>query len=150
MLGFEIWKNGKKLAVAGLQESGAVSFMLTWVGRGAGASARAVEGVEIDGLDLRVGGIDSPLTPPATRASSGSRIRRCALATTSRFAWSQRRGPYLSDSPNRPNRSWPAKPGTASRPVQSVAACVCTIRAAFPPISEKPRPGLDRPGAKAS
>ena len=59
MLAFEIWKNGKKLAVAGLQHSGAVSFMLTWVGKGADASARAVEGAEIDGLDLRVGGIDS-------------------------------------------------------------------------------------------
>ncbi len=59
MLGFEIWKNGKKLAVAGLQDSGAVSFMLTWVGKGAGASARALQGAEIDGLDLRVGGIDT-------------------------------------------------------------------------------------------
>ncbi len=59
MLGFEIWKNGKKLAVAGLQDSGAVSFMLTWVGKGSGASARALEGAEIDGLDLRVGGIDT-------------------------------------------------------------------------------------------
>jgi hypothetical protein len=33
--------------------------MLTWVGKGAGASSRAIEGAEIDGLDLRVGGIDS-------------------------------------------------------------------------------------------
>jgi hypothetical protein len=59
LLGFEIWKNGKKLAVAGLTDGGAVSLMLTWVGKGAGASARAASGVEIDGLDLRVGGIDS-------------------------------------------------------------------------------------------
>ena len=59
MLAFEIWKNGKKIAVAGLQNSGAVSFMLTWVGRGAEASTNAIEGIEIDGLDLRVGGIDS-------------------------------------------------------------------------------------------
>jgi 3,4-dihydroxy-2-butanone 4-phosphate synthase len=59
VLAFEIWKNGKKLAVAGLEHSGAVSFMLTWVGKGAGASSRAIEGAEIDGLDLRVGGIDS-------------------------------------------------------------------------------------------
>lgn len=59
MLGFEIWKNGRKVAVAGLQESGAVSLMLTWVGKGAGASTRAAEGSEIEGLDLRVGGIDS-------------------------------------------------------------------------------------------
>ncbi len=59
MLAFEIWKNGKKLAVAGLQQSGAVSFMLTWVGKGADASDRAVEGAEIDGHDLRVGGLDS-------------------------------------------------------------------------------------------
>lgn len=59
MLGFEIWKNGKKVAVAGLQDSGAVSLMLTWVGKGPGASARATAGTEIDGLDLRVGGIDA-------------------------------------------------------------------------------------------
>lgn len=59
MLGFEIWKNGKKLAVAGLTDRGAMSFMLTWVGKDAGASSRATGGVEIDGLDLRVGGIDS-------------------------------------------------------------------------------------------
>lgn len=59
MLGFEIWKNGKKLAVAGLTDGGAMSLMLTWVGKGAGASSRVAEGVEIDGLDLRVGGIDA-------------------------------------------------------------------------------------------
>ena len=59
MLGFEIWKNGKKLAIAGLTDGGAISLMLTWVGKGRGASARATEGAEIDGLDLRVGGIDS-------------------------------------------------------------------------------------------
>jgi hypothetical protein len=59
VLGFEIWKNGEKIAVAGLKDSGAVSFMLTWVGKGAGASERALAGAEIAGLDLRVGGIDS-------------------------------------------------------------------------------------------
>lgn len=59
LLGFEVWKNGRKLAVAGLADSGAISLMLTWVGKGRGASARAAEGAEIDGLDLRVGGIDS-------------------------------------------------------------------------------------------
>ncbi|QGM45548.1 hypothetical protein [Methylocystis heyeri] len=59
MLGFEIWKNGRKVAVAGLEDSGAVSLMLTWVGKGALASSRAVEGSGIDGLDLRVGGIDT-------------------------------------------------------------------------------------------
>lgn len=59
LLGFEVWKNGKKLAVAGLTDSGAISLMLTWVGKGRGASDRAAEGAEIDGLDLRVGGIDS-------------------------------------------------------------------------------------------
>jgi hypothetical protein len=59
VLAFEIWKNGKKVAVAGLRRSGAVSFMLTWVGKGEDASDKAVEGSEIDGLDLRVGGIDT-------------------------------------------------------------------------------------------
>jgi hypothetical protein len=59
LLGFEIWKNGKKLATAGLTEGGALSLMLTWVGKGAGASSRIADGVEIEGLDLHVGGIDA-------------------------------------------------------------------------------------------
>lgn len=59
MLGFEVWKNGKKLTVAGLSDGGAISLMLTWVGKGSGASSRVAQGEEIDGLDLRVGGIDS-------------------------------------------------------------------------------------------
>lgn len=67
MLGFEIWKNGKKVAVAGLTEGGAMSLMLTWVGKGAGASSRVSDGVAIDGLDLRVGGIDS--ADPASEQS---------------------------------------------------------------------------------
>ncbi|PPD45484.1 MAG: hypothetical protein CTY15_03585 [Methylocystis sp.] len=67
MLAFEIWKNGKKLAVTGLTEGGAMSLMLTWVGKGAGASSRIADGVEIEGLDLRVGGIDS--ADPASEQS---------------------------------------------------------------------------------
>lgn len=59
VLGFEIWKNGKKVAMAGLSDAGAMSLMLTWVGKGAGASSRVAEDGEIEGLDLRVGGIDS-------------------------------------------------------------------------------------------
>ena len=59
MVGFEIWKNGRKLAVAGLNESGAVSLMLTWVGKDAAAVCGAAPLGEIDGLDLRVGGIDT-------------------------------------------------------------------------------------------
>lgn len=58
MLGFEIWKNGEKLAVAGLTNGGAMSLMLTWIGKDRKA-AQLSEGVAIDGLDLRVGGIDS-------------------------------------------------------------------------------------------
>ncbi|QGM98338.1 hypothetical protein [Methylocystis parvus] len=67
MLGFEIWKNGKKLSTAGLTEGGAISLMLTWVGKGAGASSRIADGVAIDGLDLRVGGIDA--SDPASEQS---------------------------------------------------------------------------------
>jgi hypothetical protein len=60
MLCFEVWKNDEKLTVAGLRESGVVSFELTWVGKGPGASAlaAAADG-DISGLDWRVGGIDS-------------------------------------------------------------------------------------------
>jgi hypothetical protein len=59
VLGFEIWKNGKKVATAGLTGSGAMSLMLTWVGKEADAAAQLVAGVEIEGLDLRVGGLDA-------------------------------------------------------------------------------------------
>jgi hypothetical protein len=60
VLGFEIWKNGEKVAVAGLADKGSVSLMLTWIGKQAGAAARAGASTgEIDGLDLRVGGIDA-------------------------------------------------------------------------------------------
>ncbi len=60
MLCFEIWKNGKKLTVAGVRESGVVSFVLSWVGKGAGASARAAAAEDaVPGLHFHVGGIDS-------------------------------------------------------------------------------------------
>jgi hypothetical protein len=59
MLCFEVSKNGEKLAVAGVRESGVVSFMLSWVGKGVGASgqAAAAKGA-IPGLNCHVGGID--------------------------------------------------------------------------------------------
>ncbi|WP_330082854.1 hypothetical protein [Methylocystis iwaonis] len=59
MLGFEIWKNGEKLATAGVNENGVISLMLTWVGKGAGTPSLLAGGPAIEGLDLRVGGIDS-------------------------------------------------------------------------------------------
>ncbi len=59
MLAFEIYKNGRKMALAGLEDSGAVSLMLTWIGKGPGASRKAAQGFAIEGLDLRVGGIDT-------------------------------------------------------------------------------------------
>jgi hypothetical protein len=60
MLCFEVSKNGKKLALSGLRESGVLSLMLTWVGKEPGASAAAASAVgPIAGLDFRVGGSDS-------------------------------------------------------------------------------------------
>jgi hypothetical protein len=60
MLCFEVSKNGKRLALSGLRESGVLSLMLTWVGREPGASAAAAGAAgPIAGLDFRVGGIDS-------------------------------------------------------------------------------------------
>ncbi len=60
MLCFEVSKNGKKLALSGLRESGVLSLMLSWVGREQGASAAAASTAgPIAGLDFRVGGIDS-------------------------------------------------------------------------------------------
>jgi hypothetical protein len=60
MLCFEVSKNGKKLALSGLRESGVLSLVLTWIGREPGASAAAASAAgPIAGLDFRVGGIDS-------------------------------------------------------------------------------------------
>lgn len=60
MLCFEVWRNDEKLTVAGVREGGVVSFLLSWVGKGPGASAlaAATDGA-ISGLDWRVGGINS-------------------------------------------------------------------------------------------
>jgi hypothetical protein len=60
MLCFEVWKNGKKLAVAGVRESGVVSLILSWVGKGPGASAAAssAQGA-IPDLHCSVGGVDT-------------------------------------------------------------------------------------------
>jgi hypothetical protein len=60
MLCFEVSKNGKKLALSGLGESGVLSLMLTWVGKEPGASAAAASAVgPIAGLNFTVGGLDS-------------------------------------------------------------------------------------------
>jgi hypothetical protein len=60
LLCFDIEKNGRKLALAGVRESGVVTVILTWVGKGRDASARAAEAEEeVPGLTLHIGGIDS-------------------------------------------------------------------------------------------
>src|SRR5229473_3806847 len=67
VLCFEVLRNGKKLSLAGLRESGMLSIMLTWVGRSSGASARAAESKgPIEELELQVGGIDSSGPDPDT------------------------------------------------------------------------------------
>jgi hypothetical protein len=60
MLGFEVSTKGRKLALAGLRDAGVLTVILTWVGRGTGASssAAAAKG-PVPGLDLHVGGLDS-------------------------------------------------------------------------------------------
>ena len=112
MLAFEIWKNGKKVAVAGLRRSGAVSFMLTWVGKGEDASAKAVEGSEIDGLALRVGGID-------TSDPSGDQSIEWIEDTALRL------GADIQI------RCWRGKRAIVSRLARSAAACACTSLARF-------------------
>jgi hypothetical protein len=60
MLCFEVWKNDKRLAVAGVRETGVVSLVLSWVGKEPGASAAAATAHgAIPGLHWNVGGIDS-------------------------------------------------------------------------------------------
>jgi hypothetical protein len=56
----EVWKNDKRLAVAGVRETGVVSLILSWVGKQPGASAAAATAHgAIRGLHWSVGGIDS-------------------------------------------------------------------------------------------
>src|SRR5919109_1102098 len=60
MLGFEVYRNGEKLALAGVQESGVMSVILSWVGKGKGASVRAAAGEgPIPDLHLHVAGMDT-------------------------------------------------------------------------------------------
>jgi len=60
MLCFDVSRNGKKLAVAGLRQSGALSLILSWFGRGRDASTLAAETEgPIRDLHFSVSGIDS-------------------------------------------------------------------------------------------
>lgn len=60
VLCFEVWKNDKKVALAGLRGTGVVSFTLTWVSRSPDTPGLAITA---DGLlqdvGLNVGGLDS-------------------------------------------------------------------------------------------
>src|ERR1700682_6532603 len=69
MFCFEVWKNDERVAVAGVRESGVVSFILSWGGREPGASAVAgtAQGA-IPDLHCSGGGIDT--SDPA----SGKRV----------------------------------------------------------------------------
>src|SRR5258708_3548202 len=60
MFCFEVWKNEERLAVAGVRESGVVSFILSWVGKEPDASsvASTAQGA-IPDLHCSVGGIDT-------------------------------------------------------------------------------------------
>ena len=59
VLCFEVWKNGKKVALAGLPDRGVLSFILTWVGRVPNASAVcAASSAPIPELSVRMGGLD--------------------------------------------------------------------------------------------
>jgi hypothetical protein len=83
MLCFEVWKNDEKLTVAGVRESGVISFLLNWVGKGPGASALAAAA---DGLFPGwIGGSAESIHPiqPETRMSNGLRAPTCGLAMRS-------------------------------------------------------------------
>jgi hypothetical protein len=64
-------KSVLKLPAAGVRESGVVAFTLSWVGKGAGASAAAAVAADgaIPGLHWSVGGIDEP----------GGRVTQCSF-----------------------------------------------------------------------
>jgi hypothetical protein len=58
MLCFEVWRNDEKLITAGLQETGVLSFILSWVGNEPNASAIAASSPgAIPDLRCRVGGL---------------------------------------------------------------------------------------------
>jgi bifunctional ADP-heptose synthase (sugar kinase/adenylyltransferase) len=54
MLAFEIHINGKRRCLAGIANDGAMSAVLSWVGRG-----RAERGLPKEDVSLQVGGLDS-------------------------------------------------------------------------------------------
>ena len=132
MLGFEIWKNGKKLATAGLTGNGAMSLMLTWVGKDA-AAARLAEGTEIEGLDLRVGGLDA--SDP-----SGEMSVEWIEDTALKLDDDLRIRIVSTDAPDAPGRREPTRgvPGVMSglRFVTCGACGAPKLEAANPPITE--------------
>jgi hypothetical protein len=59
MLCFEVWRNGEKVATAGVSDTGCLSFTLTWVGNEPNASSIAASSAGVvPGMHCDVGGID--------------------------------------------------------------------------------------------
>lgn len=59
MLCFEVWRNGEKLATAGVAETGVLSFILSWVGKEPNASSIAASSTEaIPGIHCALAGIE--------------------------------------------------------------------------------------------
>jgi hypothetical protein len=59
MLCFEVWKNGEKLTTAGVNDTGVLSFILSWVGKENNASSNAGSSAgNIPGMACSVTGME--------------------------------------------------------------------------------------------
>lgn len=111
VLCFDVWKNKKKIARAGLRESGVVSVILSWVGHGAGAAgiAGAAKG-RIPGLGLHVGGLDTS-APDGDEHVSWLEEEKLTL----RLGDEIRIGVVASETPDVPLRRNPSKIGKSRK-----------------------------------
>jgi hypothetical protein len=119
VLCFEVWKDEKKLALAGVRESGVVSVILSWVGRGPGASglAAAAKG-RIPDLRLHVGALDSS-DPGGDEHVSWIEEEQLAF----RLGDEIRIGLTASEAPDVPVRTEPSKPISSRKDGAELAQC---------------------------
>ena len=130
MLGFEIFKNGEKLALAGLSHSGVLHVTLMWVGRGIGASARAArsEG-PIEGVELHVDGLDSSGPGPDVDLEWVGSSDICVGDEISVRVTSAQR----ADAPAKRNESEPASCSLGEATLIECSFCGAMRRAGPPP-----------------
>jgi hypothetical protein len=140
MLCFRVSKNGEKIALAGLRDTGVLSAMLTWAGREQGASAQAAAaGGPIPGLHLHIGGLDSS-GPSADRHIYWAEGIELALGDEILIS------PVSADNPDEPMSE---KPSFATQREGEVRRIQCSFCGEWRQTEPKPviEPGIAGPSA---